>query len=73
MLTTDDYIDRRIILQGNGLESLGWKVTIISTPTDQSKPDDPRVVRLSGKDFKQKYIPSMYHKIRHWPILNQSY
>ena len=47
MLTTDSNIDRRIIQEADSLESVGWKVTIMTMPkTSKLFSDDKRVIRL---------------------------
>jgi hypothetical protein len=46
MLTTDQAIDRRILLEADALAAEGWEVTILALPG--SGPDDPRVVRVGS-------------------------
>ncbi len=45
MLTTDQAIDRRILLEADALAADGWEVTILAMPG--SGPQDPRVVRIA--------------------------
>lgn len=53
MLTPDRQIDRRILLQADSLEAVGWKVTIIAMPLDEVRADDDRrVVRLGSNSLK---------------------
>lgn len=46
MLTTDQAIDRRILLEAEALAADGWEVSILAMPG--SGPEDPRVVRVGA-------------------------
>ncbi len=46
MLTTDQAIDRRILLEADALEDDGWEVTILAMPG--TAPTDARVVRVAA-------------------------
>ncbi|WP_167784719.1 glycosyltransferase [Ramlibacter rhizophilus] len=48
MLTQDRQIDRRILLEADSLEAMGWTVRIIAMPLDQpgAGTEDPRVIRI---------------------------
>src|SRR5258708_14546039 len=45
MLTTDQAIDRRILLEADALAADGWEVTILAMRG--SGPKDPRVLRVA--------------------------
>lgn len=48
MLTIDRQIDRRILLEADSLEAIGWKVVILGMPLDVDQvDDDPRVRRIA--------------------------
>jgi glycosyltransferase involved in cell wall biosynthesis len=49
MLTTDQAIDRRILLEADALAADGWEVTILAMPG--SGPADPRVVRVAANGW----------------------
>src|SRR5690348_14068204 len=46
MLTTDQTIDRRILLEADALEADGAEVRILATPGEGAA-DDPRVIRVA--------------------------
>ena len=54
MLTPDRQIDRRILLQADSLEAVGWTVIIIAMPLDASAVDDRRVVRIGSSESGAK-------------------
>lgn len=74
MLTTDRQIDRRTLQQADSLESAGWKVTIISLASENSKVDDPRVIRINDKDstirLKSRMLLQAYRWFTRHLILN---
>jgi glycosyltransferase involved in cell wall biosynthesis len=68
MLTTDQRIDRRILLEADSLEQAGWTVDIIAMPTEGAPMnDDPRVIRLGGgKEVRStgSTLLAVYRRIR---------
>jgi hypothetical protein len=51
MLTTDQRIDRRILLEADSLEKAGWRVRIIAMQTDGVVVNDhPLVIRLGASN-----------------------
>jgi glycosyltransferase involved in cell wall biosynthesis len=60
MLTTDQAIDRRILLEADALTGDGWEVTILAMPG--SGPDPPNVVRI-GTNGRVKSLQ------KEWTIL----
>jgi Glycosyl transferase 4-like domain len=73
MLTTDQVIDRRILLEADALAADGCEVTILATPG--AGPNHPRVVRVaaddpSGLGHKERAMLSFYRALRRWVSLN---
>ncbi len=73
MLTTDQAIDRRILLEADALTSDGWDVTILAMPG--SGPDHPNVVRITATGStksprKEWTILSLYRFARRWISMN---
>ena len=67
MLTPDRQIDRRILLAADSLEAAGWKVLIISLPSDKLTSDSPRIVRVGPANAvhgRDKKVLNAYHWIR---------
>ena len=68
MLTTDQRIDRRILLEADSLENAGWAVTIVAMQTDSVVVnDDPRVIRLNAINAvttAKSSMLSVYRRIR---------
>lgn len=58
MLTADQKIDRRILLQAGSLRSAGWHVTIVAMPGgSHEKEDDEWIIRL-GKTTRRAQRPN---------------
>ena len=73
MLTTDQIIDRRILLEADALTADGWEVTILAMPG--SGPEDPRVVRVaangwSGAARTEWAILRLYRFLRKFVSMN---
>jgi len=73
MLTTDQAIDRRILLEAEALTTDGWDVTILAMPG--SGPDPPNVVRIAANGWtkslqKEWTILSLYRFARRWISMN---
>jgi glycosyltransferase involved in cell wall biosynthesis len=68
MLTTDQRIDRRILLEADCLEKAGWTVSIVAMQTDGVAVNDhPRVIRLgtgNGVPTAKSTMLSVYRRIR---------
>ena len=76
MLTTDQVIDRRILLEADSLSADGWDVTILAMPG--SGPERPDVVRASASGWtaslqKERTILSLYRLARRIVGLNGSW
>jgi glycosyltransferase involved in cell wall biosynthesis len=76
MLTTDQVVDRRILLEADALAADGWEVTILAIPG--CGPDHPRVVRIaadypSGILQKEMTILSVYRFLRRWVSMNGAF
>jgi glycosyltransferase involved in cell wall biosynthesis len=69
MLTTDQVIDRRILLEADALEADGWSVTILAMP-GRKQTADPRVVQIGGASARRSTpgiafpILRAYHDLR---------
>lgn len=75
MLCNDRQIDRRILLQADSLEELGWQVMILAMPLDEGRVDfDPRVRRIgaaSGSSVRREHIVlSCYRLLRRRLAMN---
>jgi glycosyltransferase involved in cell wall biosynthesis len=73
MLTTDQAIDRRILLEAEALTADGWEVTILAMPG--SGPQDPRVVRVAADGWhaaarKEWAILRLYRFTRQFVSMN---
>ena len=73
MLTTDQAIDRRILLQADLLSADGWDVTILAMPG--SGPERPDVVRASASGWtgslqKERTILTLYRFLRRIVAMN---
>ncbi len=73
MLTTDQVIDRRILLEADALAADGWEVTILAMPG--SGPEDPRIVRVaangwSGSARTEWAILRLYRFLRKFVSMN---
>lgn len=73
MLTTDQVVDRRILLEADALTADGWEVAILAMPG--AGPDSPRVVRvaadrLSALAQKELAILFIYRFVRRWLSVN---
>ncbi len=71
MLTPDRQIDRRILLQADSLEAVGWQVTIIAMPLDIMADDDRRVVRIGSASHakRENLVLDAYRWVRgHLPM-----
>ncbi len=72
MLTPDRQIDRRILLQADALESVGWAVRIVAMPHDSSGQEDSRVLRIgseSGVAARESRVLGIYKWVRaHLPM-----
>lgn len=68
MLTADRQIDRRILLEADALESVGYIVKIIGMPLDNGYVDsDPRVVRIGRRgdlSTQQNTFADVYRLMR---------
>ena len=67
MLTTDQMIDRRNLLESDALAADGWEVAILAMPG--AAQDHPRVVRAHASvsvslDTKETAILSVYRMLR---------
>ncbi|WP_411959340.1 glycosyltransferase [Pseudomonas sp. s4] len=75
MLTNDRQIDRRILLQADSLQEVGWEVSILAMPLDSLVTvDDERVRRIgaSTKRFarKENRVLEAYRLFRRWLPMN---
>ena len=73
MLTPDRQIDRRILLEADSLEAVGWHVTILAMPLDVVTADeDPRVVRIATgvvATSRSGFILNIYQRLcNHLPM-----
>jgi glycosyltransferase involved in cell wall biosynthesis len=73
MLTTDQAIDRRILLEADALAADGWEVTILAMPG--SGPGDSRVVRVAAQGWpaasrKEWAILRLYRFARQFVSMN---
>lgn len=69
MLTTNQQIDRRILLQAESLKAAGWKVIIVAMPLDDGGVDsDPMIVRVHtgslGLSSRENIVLQAYKRIR---------
>jgi hypothetical protein len=73
MMTTDQMIDRRILLESDALVADGWELTILAMPG--AAPDHPRVVRAQARHSvslrnRETAILSAYQSLRRHVSLN---
>ena len=73
MLTTDQAIDRRILLEADALTADGWDVTVLAMPG--SGPEHPNVVRVTPSGWttslqKEWTLLSLYRFARRWISMN---
>ena len=73
MLTTDQMIDRRILLESDALAVDGWEVAILAMPG--AAQDHPRVVRAHASvsaslGTRERAIISVYRMLRRRMSLN---
>ena len=73
MMTTDQMIDRRILLESDALVADGWEVTILAMPG--AARDHPRVVRAQARHSvslrnRETAILSAYQSLRRHVSLN---
>ena len=74
MLTNDRRIDRRILLQADSLEAVGWRVCIVAMPADPNHVEtDRRIVRIgvdSPLNVRENFVLQVYRWLRHLLPMN---
>jgi len=72
LLTADRQIDRRILLQADTFQGVGWGVCILAMPYERSGDDDARVVRIDSEPTsvaRENRVLSIYQWLRaHVPM-----
>jgi hypothetical protein len=65
MMTTDQMIDRRILLESDALAEDGWEVMILATAG--ARPDHSRVVRTAAN--RERVLPRICQRRVLWDLL----